>query len=129
MARITEYFSHLLKEIEDSAWVRNEDITFREIGENEGYIRGVLDLQNGYQLHVAEYVMMEGADPVTQKYRFQLQTSDGIFIARWDNAPHHKEINSFPHHKHCKNGDVIDSSIDTISQMLDVLDDELIDTP
>lgn len=111
MARITEYFSHLLKAIGDSAWVRNEDITFREIGENEGYVRGILDLQNGYQLHVAEYVMMDGTNPVAQKYRFQLQTPDGKFIARWDNAPHHKDINSFPHHKHCKDGGVIDSSV------------------
>jgi len=63
MARITEYFSRLLKEVGNNAWVRNEDITFREIGENEGYIRGVLDLQNGYQLHIAEYVIVEMANP------------------------------------------------------------------
>ena len=33
-------------------------------------------------------------------YSFHLQKNDGKVIARWDNAPHHKEIHTHPHHKH-----------------------------
>jgi hypothetical protein len=27
-------------------------------------------------------------------------------IIRWDNAPHHTNVETFPHHKHQSNGDV-----------------------
>ncbi len=37
-------------------------------------------------------------------YAFHLQKNDGEFIARWDNAPHHKEIPTHPHHKHYLSG-------------------------
>jgi hypothetical protein len=127
MVRITDYFSHLLGEIRRNAWLRNEDITFREIGENEGYIRGTLDLHDGHELHMAEYAVIEKGHSVALKYRFQLQGPEGEFVARWDNAPHHKEISSFPHHKHCRNGDITASSIKCISQLLERLDAELYD--
>ena len=37
-------------------------------------------------------------------YAFHLQKNNGEFIARWDNAPHHKEIHTHPHHKHSSHG-------------------------
>jgi hypothetical protein len=38
MERITDHFSFFLEAIKDNAWVRNEEVSFREIGEKEGYI-------------------------------------------------------------------------------------------
>ena len=34
------------------------------------------------------------------KYRFHWQTETGKLIKRWDNAPHHPEIATFPDHLH-----------------------------
>ena len=34
------------------------------------------------------------------KYSFHWQHPDGALLRRWDNAPHHPEISSFPHHLH-----------------------------
>jgi hypothetical protein len=34
------------------------------------------------------------------KYSYHLQTKTGRLIYRWDNAPHHRDIPTFPHHKH-----------------------------
>lgn len=33
-----------------------------------------------------------------------LQKENGELIIRWDNAPHHREIRTFPHHVHTKDG-------------------------
>jgi len=33
-------------------------------------------------------------------YSYYWLTSSGRIIIGWDNAPHHKEISTFPHHKH-----------------------------
>lgn len=35
-----------------------------------------------------------------EKYSFHWQRDDGSLIRRLDNAPHHREISSFPHHVH-----------------------------
>lgn len=34
------------------------------------------------------------------KYRHHWQDADGQLRKRWDNAPHHPEIDSFPNHLH-----------------------------
>lgn len=35
-----------------------------------------------------------------EKYAFHWQGPDGALIRRWDNAPHHREIATFPDHLH-----------------------------
>ena len=127
MERITDYFSFFLEAIKDNVWVRNEEVSFREIGEKEGYIRGILYLHGGHELHVAEYVVINQGRPIAIKYRYQLQTPDSKFTARWNNAPHHKTVTSFPHHKHCQDGTTVASSINNIFEILNSLDDELKD--
>jgi len=42
-----------------------------------------------------------------------------------DNAPHHRNINSFPHHKHCRDGSIVASSINNLFEILNSLDNEL----
>jgi hypothetical protein len=37
-------------------------------------------------------------------YSFHWQTSDGELIIRWDNAPHHQDIVTYPHHIHMAEG-------------------------
>lgn len=39
-----------------------------------------------------------------RKYSFHWQDEKGNLIIRWDNAIHWKDINTFPHHKHEKDG-------------------------
>lgn len=36
-------------------------------------------------------------------YSYYWQREDNSLIIGWDNAPHHKEIKTFPHHRHLKN--------------------------
>ncbi len=47
------------------------------------------------ELHVREYVDIDH-----RKYAFHWQSSNGELILRWDNAPHFRNIVTFPHHKH-----------------------------
>lgn len=37
-------------------------------------------------------------------YSFHWQKADGELIIRWDNAPHHQEIETYPHHMHIAEG-------------------------
>ncbi len=35
-------------------------------------------------------------------YSFHWQDINNNLIIRWDNSPHHKEISTYPHHKHIR---------------------------
>jgi hypothetical protein len=37
---------------------------------------------------------------VVNKYSYHWQRSHGQLVKRWDNAPHHPEIETHPHHLH-----------------------------
>lgn len=81
------------------------DLTYQEISATRCYISGVLHLKSLQQLHIAEFVALEPS--VTRlKYRYHLQSHDGVLVARWDNAPHHPQIATFPDHKHVAAGGI-----------------------
>ena len=43
--------------------------------------------------------MREYRSETDRKYSYHIQKNDELII-RWDNAPHHKHLATFPHHKH-----------------------------
>jgi len=40
---------------------------------------------------------------IIEAYSYYWLRADETVIIGWDNAPHHKEVNSFPHHMHIGN--------------------------
>ena len=97
-----DYYSRLQDAVRAAPHVLRSEIRFDEIDEDECYISGVLLLIGDLELHIAEYVIT-APDLLRLKYRYHLQTADGVLLSRWDNAPHHREISGFPDHRH--NGD------------------------
>jgi hypothetical protein len=59
---------------------------------------------NGSILYFFEFVEVLNNIPVLVKYKYQWQSSEGELLKRWDNAPHHKELETFPDHVHDPNG-------------------------
>ncbi len=94
-----EYYAIVQQAILAAPHVIQTEVSFDEISEEECYIRGVLAISGGYELHIAEYVVTE-PELKRLKYRFHLQSSDHKMIARWDNAPHHPEVKTHPDHVH-----------------------------
>ena len=94
-----EYYASLQAAILAARHVIQSDISFDEISEEECYIRGMLILAGGYELHIAEYVVTE-PEFKRLKYRYHLQSSKNKMLARWDNAPHHPEVGTHPNHFH-----------------------------
>ena len=75
-------------------------IVRERIGDIEGFIQINAELFNQYTLQIFEYYSIH--DGVI-KYRYHVMDTKKEFVIRWDNAPHHSEIPSFPHHFHVKN--------------------------
>lgn len=59
-----------------------------------------LSYQSGHLLYVTLIVDVTYGYPNWALYAFQFQGSDGQTIFRYDNWPHHRELETFPHHKH-----------------------------
>lgn len=57
------------------------------------YFRIAARLVDGGVLHIREY-----ASEAERMYSFHWQDQSGHLIRRWDNAPHHPNLNTFPHH-------------------------------
>lgn len=72
--------------------------------EEESYrhIKVTVRLVDGSSLRVSEFTI-SGEDPV--RYSYYWLDSAGVLIAGWDNAPHHREVSTFPHHKHLRRQD------------------------
>ena len=53
----------------------------------------------GSRLEFTERVVIENRRPVKKEYRYPF-VSRGVAVFRYDNAPHHRNVVTFPHHKH-----------------------------
>ncbi|RLC16038.1 MAG: hypothetical protein DRI57_11875 [Deltaproteobacteria bacterium] len=59
-----------------------------------------------YDSTVLEFT--ESVTPERIRYRYHYMKADGTLIFRYDNVPHHRDIRTFPDHKHCP-GRVVES--------------------
>ncbi len=71
------------------------------VDSNRGWFKAKL-LVNDHELRIFEYVDIKVEKVQLLKYGYHLQTRSGSLIIRWDNAWHHREIKTFPHHVHIK---------------------------
>jgi hypothetical protein len=89
-------------------------------------VRGVLTLIDGSEPRFLEYVRIIGGQAKVLRYRFQWQTEEG-FIARWNNAPHHREVETFPNHKHVRGEEGPKPSRETnLASVLKEIEEEII---
>ena len=72
-------------------------------------------LVNGWKLHVWEH-----ATPKFQRYAYHISKGTQLII-RWDNAPHHRQVKTFPHHKHVKEN-ILESKEMTIEDIVKELE-------
>ena len=68
---------------------------FRKYGSTSAFVAKVVFTNNSI-LFIRDYLFLNGQ----RKYSYHWQDANGSLILRWDNSPHHKEISTFPHHKH-----------------------------
>lgn len=97
--KVRAYYAWVQKAVLAEPGVIRFDVAFDEVAENEGYISGKMLLTDQSELHFSEYVITE-PDVQRLKYRYHLQSAEKKLLARWDNAPHHPEVSSHPHHLH-----------------------------
>lgn len=79
-------------------------------------VMAIAKLINNTELNIREKVTA-----YSFRYAYHWQDNQGNLIKRWDNAPHHQNIKTFPYHQHIKvNGQIKIKEADsmTISDVL-----------
>ena len=98
---LQEYLEVLDARLKELAEVVVAASVQREVDEalNRGFIKGRLTFLDGSILEFSEQLPVE-----RQKYRIHYMDAENELIVRWDSAPHHRELDSFPFHKHTPSG-------------------------
>ncbi|MCZ7401929.1 MAG: DUF6516 family protein [Candidatus Methanoperedens sp.] len=104
--------------------VKDIEIDDEFITSVSGFLDCTVELIDGSTLYVTEYFTISGENIKHDKYSYHLQKK-GEFIIRWDNAPHHRELSTFPYHVHNKDG-VNESKEMTINEILDEISEKIL---
>jgi len=90
-------FEYVKIRITESEWLIDRTSIESEYDEESdiGIIGGSLMFKDGSIFHFKEVFLGD-----VRRYRFHYMNSGNNLILRWDNAPHHKNLKTFPHHVH-----------------------------
>ncbi|MBF0449799.1 MAG: hypothetical protein HQK75_03780 [Candidatus Magnetomorum sp.] len=78
---------------------------FKIVSKSYQLICNVLFINNS-QLFIRDYLFLDGE----RKYSYHWQNELNECLVRWDNAPHHQEITTYPFHKHIGKDENIEDS-------------------
>jgi hypothetical protein len=95
---IAVYFSQIENVLQTFPNIRTYTLQTRIYNATQGYVSGCIIFENGWRL---DFVEVKDTDFIAKlKYRYQCMDDKQALLFRYDNAPHHREIRTFPHHKH-----------------------------
>jgi len=112
---IRNYFRQEESSLASSSWVKSLRLIrydILEIDEEEILVyRFRVSLCDGGLVEMSERVVLKKDETLeTTTYSFHWQNSDNKLVKRWDNAPHHPEIQTYPNHVHIEKEDNVSPS-------------------
>lgn len=115
---IIRYFKKIKKRIGKLEWLIERVSIDTEYDEDAdaGMIGGCMTFKDGSIFHFKEVLLGE-----KRQYRFHYMDGKNNLISRWDTAPHHKELKTFPYHVHLSDG-VKESKPVTLIDALDKIE-------
>ncbi len=90
--------------IQESVAVATYSLNVVQLSPATAYIEGEVVFAEGIRLFFFEFWQRSADSVEREKYRFHCMDVDNQLVFRYDNAPHHRSIATFPHHKHLPYG-------------------------
>ena len=124
MTRLHRYLSRLQDTILSRQEIEVEAIEILDRSDRPGqasefYAR--LRFYDGSELYVVEKLIVERYTIIKSRYSYQYQRENSDLILRYDNVPHHPDIETHPHHKHIGD-DVVAAQPPDLSDVLHEID-------
>ena len=104
---IEKYFEEINQVIYFFRNIQSYFLSKKIYNDKQGYIKGTLIFDDNSQLEFAEVKNIEIKSKIM--YRYHYMDANNQLIFRYDNAKHHKEIKTYPHHMH-KEDKVLESA-------------------
>lgn len=96
-------------------------------GEETVYLKGQITIIDSSTLEISIFATESSEKLSIDKYRLHYMNAGGQMVFRYDNSPHHPEIDSYPHHKHTP-GKIRPSNIPSIQDILNEISAMIIGT-
>jgi len=123
---IREYLEENILLLTVSSVIEHFQIVTRREMEIDGYLRMRAVLIDGGLLAVSIYCQLVEDTVELVGYRFHWQDRERELIKRWDNARHHPELKTFPHHMHTGGDEKVrESASVTLSEVLRGIESEI----
>jgi hypothetical protein len=106
----------IIKYLEESPIVKNFILRDFKSFSDGFYINISVNLVDNSLLYISEYI-----DKSERNYSYHWQDSDSNLIIRFDNAPYHRSVTTFPHHKHIKN-EIFENNLITFSEIMNYIE-------
>lgn len=100
MRDAADYLAHIKALITLNRQVIHWTVLREEAQGDMGLFRYRLMLRDGDLLEMFERFQIAGERLLVSRYSFHWQSADGVLRKRWDNAAHHPEVPTYPHHIH-----------------------------
>lgn len=99
MSGVEDYLKHIKEIIDGAPYVLSRSLEFEDRGGIALVLRGKLVFDDFSELYIREYILLSGK-PEKIAYSYHYQDEKSTLIFRYDNAEHHPEVETYPHHKH-----------------------------
>jgi hypothetical protein len=101
---LKRYLHRLYDTIVSRRYLEVEHLTIDMLSAEQGIIEGRLLFFDSSLLEFDETVLVRHEVIQKLRYAYHYQNGMGELIFRYDNAPHHPSISTYPHHKHVGDG-------------------------
>jgi hypothetical protein len=114
---IEEYFAEIENDIISCPFVHSHNLIKDKRSVYIGLIEGVIKFLDNSTLHFIEFV---DVGKKIEKYKYSYHYEDNIrsLIFRYDIAPHYRNIETFPYHKHESENKVVASKEPSLKEVL-----------
>lgn len=115
---IESYVQAVLALLDSLPFVETFDVDFEKRGEFAGFVRGKAEFNDGSSLLFFRE-LWDLREPIRKAmYAYHYQDKNGALIFRYDNTAHHRNISTFPRHKHLSGGGVTSADAPSLEDVL-----------
>jgi hypothetical protein len=122
---IEDYFEDIILFLNENPYIDSFEIIKKKVTSTDGYIRLRAKVINNDLLEISIYCQKKKASIEVIDYRYHWQNEEGVLKRRWDNCPHHKDIENFPFHVHLNDNTVKPSEKVDIYKVLELIEKDI----
>ena len=119
MSAIIRYLEDIRQLLDQTPYILSRSFEYEDRGGVALLIKGKIIFDNFSELHFREIVSFTITDLSNKiAYSYHYQDKEKVLIFRYDNAEHHPEIPSYPHHKHITQSNIEASQEISLAEVL-----------